>query len=67
MTTDRTHRENDAPDIGDENVERLLSVAYDPEVPDEAFVRGVRQRMLSAAEGRGKRGRATRPALALLR
>ena len=67
MTTDGTHRESDVPDVGDQNVERLLSVAYDPEVPDEAFVRGVRQRMLLAAERRGKRRHATKPALAVLR
>ncbi len=47
--------------VGDENVERLLSTAYDPEVPDGKFVRRVGERMLSAArQGGGARRRKPR-------
>ncbi|KPK78877.1 MAG: hypothetical protein AMJ81_14650 [Phycisphaerae bacterium SM23_33] len=52
----------DQPSVGDQNVQRLLSQAYDPEVPDPAFAERVRQRMRSAARLRRE---AARPRLTL--
>src|SRR5579863_8429073 len=37
------------PDVGDQNIERLLSQAYQPEAPDAEFIREVNACLLATA------------------
>ncbi|HEV3204606.1 MAG TPA: VIT domain-containing protein, partial [Gemmataceae bacterium] len=48
MTTN-DHPHESSPDIGDQNVERLVGQVYKPENPDPEFVRRVEERVLAAA------------------
>ncbi len=54
MNTNETPADlpSDSPDIGDQNVERLLGEAYQPESPDAAFARRVEELMCSTARER---------------
>lgn len=62
------NRENEAAQddtrVADENVERLLATSYDPETPDQDFVRRVSDRVLEVAGsvGHSQDERAVRPA-----
>src|SRR5262245_38934203 len=42
----------DIPDVGDQNVERLLSQVYRPEMPDPAFIRRVEECVRATAQER---------------
>ncbi len=52
--------------IADQNVERLLRTAYDPEVPEAEFVERVRARMRLAGRERRKRRRTRHPAVVVV-
>src|SRR5688500_5431968 len=48
-TNDHPRDDAGRPEVGDQNVERLLQQAYRPETPDPEFVERVRRRLQAAA------------------